>query len=357
MKQRIALLAAAAFAAALAVPAVAADTVKIGALYPLTGNSAPAGQAAKAGGELGVDVVNTAHPSSRACRSADRRIAQPRRRQDRRPSRRSPGRPVVGQQQALRLITQEHVAALLGVLSLLGALTATAVAERYGVPFVVGEQRRRQHHPARLQMDLPRDAHRHRLRRRLCRVPERAEIVRAEGRQRRRRKREHRLRHLGRRQHLGSCENANIKVAAQIAYNANSSDVSAQVLQLKSRSPTWRSSSAIPPDIILYFKTMKDLDYLPPMIIGDDAGFSDPSFIPDVGDLAQGAINRSAWESARPAASPTASTRCTRRKDGPRPRRHQRALDAGLPGVGRCHQPRRLDRSGKAAEGAAKRPI
>jgi branched-chain amino acid transport system substrate-binding protein len=53
-------------------------------------------------------------------------------------------------------------------------------------------------------------------------------------------------------------------------------------------------------DIILYFKTMKNLDYLPPIIIGDDAGFSDPSFIPNVGDLAQGAINRSAFDIGKP---------------------------------------------------------
>jgi branched-chain amino acid transport system substrate-binding protein len=36
------------------------------------------------------------------------------------------------------------------------------------------------------------------------------------------------------------------------------------------------------------------------MIIGDDAGFSDPSFIPNVGDLAQGAINRSAFDIGSP---------------------------------------------------------
>src|SRR5437016_9933578 len=45
---------------------------------------------------------------------------------------------------------------------------------------------------------------------------------------------------------------------------------------------------------------MKNLDYLPPIIIGDDAGFSDPTFIPNVGDLAQGAVNRSAWDSGKP---------------------------------------------------------
>jgi branched-chain amino acid transport system substrate-binding protein len=45
---------------------------------------------------------------------------------------------------------------------------------------------------------------------------------------------------------------------------------------------------------------MKNLDYLPPMVIGDDTGFSDPSFIPAVADIAQGAMNRSAWDIGKP---------------------------------------------------------
>ena len=53
-------------------------------------------------------------------------------------------------------------------------------------------------------------------------------------------------------------------------------------------------------DSILYFKTMKALDYLPPIVIGDDAGFSDPSFIPNVGDLAQGALDRSTFDIGKP---------------------------------------------------------
>jgi branched-chain amino acid transport system substrate-binding protein len=47
-------------------------------------------------------------------------------------------------------------------------------------------------------------------------------------------------------------------------------------------------------------KTMKNLDYVPPMVIGDDTGFSDPSFIPAVADIAQGAMNRSAWDIGKP---------------------------------------------------------
>jgi branched-chain amino acid transport system substrate-binding protein len=42
------------------------------------------------------------------------------------------------------------------------------------------------------------------------------------------------------------------------------------------------------------------VNYLPPMVIGDDSGFSDPSFIPAVADIAQGAMNRSSWDIGKP---------------------------------------------------------
>jgi branched-chain amino acid transport system substrate-binding protein len=99
---------------------------------------------------------------------------------------------------------------------------------------------------------------------------------------------------------LDAAKAANIKVAAQIPYNANSSDVSAQVLQLKTLNPDAVIFVSYTADTILYFRTMRNLDYLPPIVIGDDAGFSDPAFIPNVGDLAQGAINRSAFDIGRP---------------------------------------------------------
>src|SRR2546421_306829 len=40
----------------------AADNVKIGILWPLTGNAAAAGQASKAAAELAAEIVNNAHP-------------------------------------------------------------------------------------------------------------------------------------------------------------------------------------------------------------------------------------------------------------------------------------------------------
>src|SRR5581483_8398697 len=49
------------------------------------------------------------------------------------------GNPSLAQQLALRLITQDHVNALFGAYQSSCSFTATAVAERHGIPFMVGE--------------------------------------------------------------------------------------------------------------------------------------------------------------------------------------------------------------------------
>jgi branched-chain amino acid transport system substrate-binding protein len=58
-------------------------------------------------------------------------------------------------------------------------------------------------------------------------------------------------------------------------------------------------------DAILFAKTMQAQDYKPPILLADDAGYSDPSFLKAVGKISQGAFNRSAW-SIGPPGSPTA---------------------------------------------------
>jgi branched-chain amino acid transport system substrate-binding protein len=90
-----------------------------------------------------------------------------------------------------------------------------------------------------------------------------------------------------------------------IAYAVNATDVQSQVLQLKEKKPDVVIMIAYTSDAILYAKTMQALDYKPPMIIADDSGYSDPSFIKSVGKISQGVFNRSSW-SVGPAGSPTA---------------------------------------------------
>jgi branched-chain amino acid transport system substrate-binding protein len=47
----------------------AADPVKVGVLFPLTGNAAAAGQASKAAVELAAEIVNNPHPELANIRS------------------------------------------------------------------------------------------------------------------------------------------------------------------------------------------------------------------------------------------------------------------------------------------------
>src|SRR5580700_8287463 len=133
-------IAAAIFAVAIGAPAQAADAVKIGVIYPLTGNAASAGQSARDAVHLAAEIVNTAHPELKALPLAatvglpnlggalielDEADHQ--------------GNPQVGQQQTLRLITEDHVAAMLGSYHSSVSLVATAVAERQGIPYLVAD--------------------------------------------------------------------------------------------------------------------------------------------------------------------------------------------------------------------------
>jgi branched-chain amino acid transport system substrate-binding protein len=95
-----------------------------------------------------------------------------------------------------------------------------------------------------------------------------------------------------------------LSVALDIPYSANSTDVQSQVLQLKEKKPDVVIMVSYTSDAILYAKTMQSLDYKPPALIGDDSGFSDPSFIKTVGKISQGVFNRSSWSVGAPG-SPT----------------------------------------------------
>jgi branched-chain amino acid transport system substrate-binding protein len=134
---------AAAFAALILSAAAAADaaeSVKIGVIYPLTGNAASAGQSAKDAVTLGAEIVNNAHPELKSlplgATAGLPNLGGAKIELDEADHQ---GNPQVGQQQTLRLITQDHVVAMLGSYHSSVSLVATAVAERQSIPFLVGD--------------------------------------------------------------------------------------------------------------------------------------------------------------------------------------------------------------------------
>src|SRR5438067_7034967 len=139
-KALLGLLSAAAMSLALTGGAVAQQTVKIGAIFPLSGNAASAGVHAKAAIEVAIDIINNDHPElgnfplakgaglpGLGGAKVEAIFAD------------NQGSPAVGQNQALRLITEEKVVALTGAYQSGITLTASAIAEKYAIPFVNGE--------------------------------------------------------------------------------------------------------------------------------------------------------------------------------------------------------------------------
>jgi branched-chain amino acid transport system substrate-binding protein len=279
----------------------AADTIKIGVPYPLTGGSASVGATLKKAIEFAADIVNNPHPELSAVplaateglpglggRKVEPVFAD------------HQGNPWVAQSEAKRLISQEKVVGLTGCYQSSCTLTASAEAERYGVPFLNGESTATTltergfefffratpigtHFGAAYAALLAE-------RKAAGFKVDRAAMV-------------HENTEYG-----SSTRDAVVKalqakgIAADIVipYPANTTDVSAQVLKLKSAEPDVVVFASYTSDAILYMRAMHTLNWNPPILIGDNGGFSDHAFIDAAGDLAQGVLNRSSFAAGAP---------------------------------------------------------
>jgi branched-chain amino acid transport system substrate-binding protein len=306
-KHILGLLCAASMSVVLAGNAFAQDkTVKIGGIFPLSGNAASTGVHTKAALEVAMDIINNAHPelgNFPLARNAGLAglggakvevvFAD------------NQGSPATGQNQALRLITEEKVVALTGAYQSGITLTASAISEKYGIPFLNGES---------VAANLTERGFKWFFRT----TPVAADFARiysdflkdmkAAGAKTDTVAMVHDNTEYG--TSVATVITNVFKESGQsapidIAYAANATDVQAQVLQLKEKKPDVLIMISYTSDAILFAKTMQALDYKPAMLIADDAGYSDPSFIKAVGKISQGAFNRSSW-SVGPAGSPTA---------------------------------------------------
>ena len=301
------LFCAAALSAALAGNATAEDkVVKIGAVFPMTGGAASAGVHAKYAIETALDIINNAHPELGDLPLAKNAglaglggakvevvFAD------------NQGSPATGQNQALRLITEDKVVALTGAYQSGITLTASAIAEKYSIPFVNGES---------VAANLTERGFKWFFRTTPI-ASDFAKIyfdfltdMKASGAKTDNVALVHDNTEYG--TSVANTITSAFKekgqaIALDVAYAVNATDVQSQVLQLKEKNPDVVIMISYTSDAILFSKTMQAQDYKPPMIIADDSGYSDPSFIKAVGKISQGTFNRSSWSVGAPG-SPTA---------------------------------------------------
>src|SRR6201995_3309188 len=258
----LALSCAAAISFALRSHASAEDKVKIGVIFPMTGNAASAGIHGKAGLEVALDIINNAHPelgnfplaknaglAGLGGAKVELVFAD------------NQGSPATGQNQALRLITEEKVVALTGAYQSGITLTTSAIAEKYGIPFVNGESVAANLTErgfkwffrvtpvaadfARIYYDFLKDMKAAGIKTdNVALVHDNTEYGTS----------------------VSSVVTSVFKANGQnitqdIAYAVNATDVQSQVLQLKEKKPDVVIMIAYASDAILYQKTMQALDY------------------------------------------------------------------------------------------------
>src|SRR6185437_2073269 len=301
--RRTAAASAALLAFGLAGGAFAQSTVKIGAVYPLSGNAASAGNYEKMAIELAAEVVNNGNaelakmlpfitptgglPGLKGAKVqvvvADNQ-----------------GAPAAGANQTLRLITQEKVAAIIGAYQSGITETTSAIAEKYGIPFV---------NPESVAANLTERGFKWFFRV----TPVASDFAKAYSDFLKEQKAAgHKIDSIALVHENTEYGNSvasviaagfakeGLNVSMKVAYSANSTDVQPQVLQLKEKKPDVAIFVSYTSDAILYAKTMKEQNWKPEIMIADDSGFKDPAFVKAMGSITEGLISRSAFAAGKP---------------------------------------------------------
>lgn len=307
LKHVTGLLCAAAMSLVLTAGAQAQDkVVKIGVIMPMSGGTASIGAHAKAALDVATDIINNAHPelgnfplaknaglAGLGGAKVEVIIAD------------NQGNPATGQNQALRLITEEKVAAVFGSYQSGVTLTSSAIAEKYGVPFLNSES---------VAANLTERGFKWFFRTTPI-ATDFAKIytefladMKAAGAKTDAIALVHDNTEYGTsvaNTIAGAFKEKGQPIALDVAYPVNATDLQGQVLQLKDKKPDVVIMISYTSDAILFAKTMQSLDYKPAILLADDAGYSDPSFTKAVGKISQGVFNRSSWV-VGPPGSPSA---------------------------------------------------
>ena len=272
---------------------LAAD-VKIGVIYPMSGPTAQAGLDDKHAIELALDIINTGkykHLNLPLSKSAglpnlggakvtvvfsDHQ-----------------GKPDLGLSEAERLITQEKAVALLGCYHSSVTETASMVAERMKVPFFNPESSSPKLTRRGFKWFFRSSPHDETFSEGMFQAVQDLEKKRGSkfktiavmyedtlyGKDSSRIEKE-------------LAAKAGYQVVADIAYRSRATNLTSEVQILKAANPDILFPTSYASDAILLNKTSKDLGYNVPIIMAQNAGHTDPSFIEAVGKDADGICSR-----------------------------------------------------------------
>jgi len=279
----------------LAQAALAQDNViRIGAIYPLSGALASTGSELKQAIELAVDVINKPHPELKDIPLAagaglphlggakvEVVFAD------------SQGKPEVGQAEAQRLIDQEHVVALIGAYQSAVTKTTSRIAEQRAMPFL---------NPESSSPDLTERGYKWFFRTtpndetfignmmqfldEVKAVPTKKIGVVYENTD------------FGVNTYKALqdfAKRSGREIVVNVAYAAGTASVNSESQKLAAAKPDVAVFASYTSDALLFVRTMREMNYAPPIFLANDAGFIDSRFVSEVGPQVQGVLTRDVW--------------------------------------------------------------
>lgn len=273
--------------------AIQAEEVVIGVIYPLSGPTAQTGLDEIAALKTALEVVNTKVsinlPLASSVGLPNLGGAKPRiivtDHQ---------GKPDVGKSEAERMITQEKVHALFGSYHSSVTATVSQVAERYQIPHVNGESAS----PKLTQRGFkwffrtsPHDGEFTQVMFEFLKDFQKKKGIK--------------LKTVGifHEDTLWGSDSGSVqksiatkegfKITNKIAYRSKTTSLNSEVQRLKAANPDVFLPSSYTSDAMLFMRTAKQLDYNPKLLIAQNSGFVDPTFISTMGKDAEGVITRS----------------------------------------------------------------
>jgi branched-chain amino acid transport system substrate-binding protein len=278
----------------MAIPALAAGDVKIGVIYPMSGPAAQAGLDDKHALELAMEIINT---------TKYKHLNLPLSKSEGLPNLKGAkvsitlsdhqGKPDVGLSEAERLITQEKVVALFGCYHSSVTETASMVAERMKIPFFNAESSSPRLTRRGFKWFFRSSPHDETFSEAMF------ECVKEYGK-----KKNIQFKTIAvmyedtlygkdsSRIEKELAAKAGYQVVADIAYRRSATSLISEVQKLKAAKPDIFFPTSYASDAILLTKTMKEVDYSAPMIMAQNAGHTDPSYVEAVGRDADGVCSR-----------------------------------------------------------------
>jgi branched-chain amino acid transport system substrate-binding protein len=284
----------------------AADDIVIGAIYPMTGNAAPIGADAKSAVDTTLDIINGDHApipilmgkggGLPALGGAKIKVIFADSQAD----------PQKARAEAERLITQEHVVALIGSYTSATAATISQVGERYQIPYISMDNSAPDLSNRGLKWFFRTSPHDEMF------TAAMFDFFKAIGDKTGQKVKTVALIYEDSIFGTGSSNAqkkfaalAGITVAADLRYRANSPSLSSESERLKAADADVVMPSSYTNDSILLLKGMDEIGYKPKAIMAQAAGFQEQAFLSAVGPLAEGAMSRSSFAldavKARPA--------------------------------------------------------